>query len=133
MSDERVAVRKSKIDGLGLFAVKRLAARRKIGELTGERISEAQARRLARQHKRIAIVELGDGTAINAHASPEPYRYINHSCVPNTYIRICYGHVEFYALRTIKPGEELTANYGETHHDGKLACRCGQPGCKGFL
>jgi SET domain-containing protein len=41
--------------------------------------------------------------------------------------------VEFYALRDIEPGEEITVNYGETHHDGQLACRCGAPGCVGRL
>lgn len=40
---------------------------------------------------------------------------------------------EFYALRVIEVGEELTVDYGETHHDGKLACRCSAPGCRGAL
>jgi len=33
----------------------------------------------------------------------------------------------------VAPGEELTANYGETHHEGQLRCRCGAPGCVGRL
>jgi len=24
-------------------------------------------------------------------------------------------------------------NYGETHHEGRLECRCGAPGCVGRL
>ncbi|HPP84032.1 MAG TPA: SET domain-containing protein-lysine N-methyltransferase, partial [Rubrivivax sp.] len=43
------------------------------------------------------------------------------------------GRVEFYALRAIEPGEEITVDYGETHHEGRLACRCGAPGCRGAL
>jgi SET domain-containing protein len=41
--------------------------------------------------------------------------------------------VEFYALRKIAPGEELTVDYGQTHHQGRLACRCGAEGCRGAL
>ena len=43
------------------------------------------------------------------------------------------GRIEFYALRDITPGEEITVNYGETHHGGTLACRCGGEGCVGWL
>jgi SET domain-containing protein len=46
---------------------------------------------------------------------------------------VCYSRVEFFTLRLIKKEEELTCNYGETHHDGKLKCRCGAIGCKGYL
>ena len=30
-------------------------------------------------------------------------------------------------------GEEITVHYGETHHEGRLRCRCGEPGCVGRL
>jgi SET domain-containing protein len=48
-------------------------------------------------------------------------------------MRTLGNHVEFYALRTIKANEELTCNYGPTHHDGKKECKCGALNCKGFL
>jgi SET domain-containing protein len=60
-------------------------------------------------------------------------RYTNHSCKPNAQLVIRNGRVEFYALRDISPGDEITVDYGETHHDGKLPCRCGAPGCRGAL
>ncbi|MFL6699277.1 MAG: hypothetical protein ACJ8GJ_19095 [Vitreoscilla sp.] len=41
--------------------------------------------------------------------------------------------MEFYSLRAIEPGEEITVNYGQTHHEGKLRCRCGAPNCIGNL
>src|SRR5262245_38876486 len=58
--------RKSSIDGRGLFATARIEGRRKLGELTGEVISQAEARRRARRRRRPALAELGDGTAIDA-------------------------------------------------------------------
>jgi SET domain-containing protein len=127
-----LAVRPSRIDGLGLYASKRIPARRKIGELTGELISRPEARRRARGRARIAIVELNNTKAIDATHGNE-FRCINHSCGPNVYIRIFGFHVEFYALREIRPGEELTCNYGETHHDGHLPCSCGAPNCRGRI
>lgn len=123
----------SKIDGTGAFALQRIPSRRKIGNLGGEVIPLREARKRARQTKRVAMVEFGDGRALDASVHPNALRYVNHSCSPNTYMRVCHGKVEFYALRTIKKGEELTCNYGPTHHDGKLRCRCGSPGCKGFI
>jgi uncharacterized protein len=128
-----LVVRASAIDGRGLFATSRISARRKIGELAGERISIAESRRRVRRLKRIAMVELNDGTAIDASVGGNEMRFVNHSCKPNTYIRIFRHHVEFYSLRAIKPGEELTCDYGETQHEGTLRCRCGVPGCRGFL
>ena len=60
-------------------------------------------------------------------------RFTNHSCAPNAFLRIARGRVEVYALRDVAAGEELTADYGESHHAGRLACRCGASGCVGRL
>jgi uncharacterized protein len=126
-------VRPSRIQGRGLFSLSNIPARRKLGELGGERITVREARRRARKTARIAIVEFGDGTALDASRRGTDFKYLNHSCSPNAYMRRCYGRVEFYSLRRIKAGEELTCDYGETHHDGALACRCGSPRCRGKL
>ena len=128
-----VETKKSAIDGKGAFALQFIAARTKIGDLGGEIISTKEGRRLAKQVKRIALVEFGNGKSLNASRNSNALRYINHSCTPNTYMRVCYQRVEFYCLRPIKKGEELTCNYGPTHHDGKLPCRCGSKNCKGYL
>lgn len=132
-----VEVRASRIHGKGLFARRALPARRKIGELSGELISRREARRRAAAAGAgagvIAIVEFDDGTALDAARSANPFRYVNHSCAPNAYIRLYRRRVEFYALREIAPGEELTCDYGETHHAGKLPCRCLDPSCRRML
>lgn len=128
-----VEVKPSAIDGLGVFAAEPIPAYKKIGELRGEAVSVREARRRARQQQRIMIVEVSDRRAIDASHSQDPMRYTNHSCAPNTVLRIQRGRVEFYAMRAIAPGEELTANYGTTHHEGKLECRCGAPNCVGRI
>ena len=128
-----VEVRASAIDGQGVFAAEPIAPRRKIGEIRGESISVAEARIRATRHERVMIVEVSAARAIDFRRSSDPMRYTNHSCRPNSRLDIRQGRVEFYALRPIAPGEEITVNYGPTHHDGKLACRCGAPGCAGWL
>ena len=128
-----VQVRPSRIDGQGAFAAEAIPARRKIGEIRGEAISVREARRRARGVARIMIVELSETRAIDASQSTDPLRFTNHSCQPNAVLRIRQGRVEFYAMRDVRIGEELTVNYGETHHDGQLRCRCGAPGCVGRL
>ena len=124
---------RSRIDGLGLFTVRRIPARRKIGEFAGELISQREARRRAGREPRIAIVELNDGRAVDATRADNWFRYINHSCAPNAYIRIYRSHIEFYSRRAIRPGEEVTCDYGESHHDGRLPCTCSSAACRGYL
>lgn len=126
-------IRPSSIDGNGVFARARIRARRKFGELAGELITLREARRRAARRRRIAIVELPRGGAVDASVGGNEFRYINHSCTPNAYMRIFGRHVEFYALRDIRPGEEVTCNYGETQHNGKLPCGCGRSGCRQHL
>lgn len=128
-----VAVKPSRIDGQGAFAAEAIPARRKIGEIRGEALSVREARRRAKGVARIMIVELSAKRAIDASNSTDPLRFTNHSCRPNAVLRIRQGRVEFYAMRDVAAGEELTVNYGETHHEGKLRCRCGAPGCVGRL
>ena len=128
-----VNVAPSQIDGQGAFAAEPIPPRLKIGEIRGESITVAEARIRATRSERIMIVELSPRKAIDFSKSADPMRYTNHSCQPNARLCIRQGRVEFYALRAINQGEELTVNYGETHHEGRLRCLCGAPGCKGNL
>jgi SET domain-containing protein len=128
-----VDVRPSTIDGHGVFAAEPIPRRLKIGEIRGESISVAEARIRATRAERIMIVELSARRAIDFSKSSDPMRFTNHSCRANARLCIRQGRVEFYALRDIVPGEELTVDYGESHHEGRLRCRCGAPGCRGAL
>jgi len=128
-----VGVHESAIDGRGAFAAEPIPARRKIGEIRGESISVREARRRASRQQRIMIVEVSEKRAIDASQSSDPLRFTNHSCSPNAVLRIRQGRVEFYAMRDIGTGEEITANYGQTHHEGQLRCRCGAPNCIGAI
>ena len=133
----QVRVGPSAIDGQGAFAAEAIPARRKIGEIRGEFIDMATARARARAAERstgrIFMVAISERRAVDATDSQDPLRFANHSCQPNMVLKVQQGRVAFYALRDIAEGEELTARYGETHHAGRLTCRCGAPGCQGRL
>lgn len=126
-------VRLSAIDGQGAFAAEPIPARRKIGEIRGQPMSVDDARIRATRYERIMIVEVSQRRAIDFSKSSDSLRFTNHSCAPNARFCIRQRRVEFHALREISVGEEITVNYGETHHEGMLACRCGAPGCIGRL
>lgn len=128
-----VKVAKSKIAGKGAYALQSIPAKRKIGDLGGVIITMKEAMRLIRDLKVINCVELDNNLALNASANPNDMRFINHSCGPNTFMRVMKDRVEFYALKNIKKGEELSCDYGETHHEGKLPCKCGAKNCRGFI
>jgi SET domain-containing protein len=94
-------IKKSSINGKGLFTDSAVRAKTKLGEFTGERVSTREARRRAEGRKRIAIVEIDETDAIDGSAGGGPFQFINHSCEPNVFIRIAYGGVEFYAKMNI--------------------------------
>ncbi len=128
-----VNVRESTIDGHGVFAAETITASMKIGEIRGESVSIQEGRIRATRHERIMLVEVSARKAIDFSKSTDPMRFTNHSCQPNARLSIRAGRVEFFALRVIAPDEEVTVDYGPTHHGGRLACRCAAEGCRGAL
>ena len=129
---DALTVGRSKLVGKGLFAGTRIRARAKIGEFEGEKIGLREARRRAHGRKIVAIVEL-ESHAIDATDTGRGFRFINHSCDPNTFFRCTPARAEVYALRDIRKGEELTVDYIDSHHNGTLPCRCGAANCRGFI
>lgn len=132
----KIQTAKSKIAGTGAYALEKIPARKKLGNMTGEIISFREARRRVKQQPGAALLMVefdNEPIALDASVNRNELSYINHSCDANTYLRRAHGKVEFYSKRAIKKGEELTADYGETHHDGKLPCKCGAKNCRGFI
>lgn len=128
-----VTVGPSAIDGQGVFAAEAIPAKRKIGEVRGEAVSVQEAQRRSRGQERIMMIAVSSRRAIDASQSTDALRFINHSCRPNAVLKLNQGRVEFHAMRDIAAGEEITVRYGETHHLGRLQCRCGAAGCIGAL
>jgi uncharacterized protein len=132
----KIKTKKSKIAGTGAWSVTKIPARKKIGNMEGVIISykEAQKRIKLQPGNVLFMVEFdNDDIALDASEKSNELRFINHSCEPNVYMRRAFRRVEYYTLRAIKKGEELTCDYGETHHEGTLPCKCGAKNCRGFI
>jgi len=147
----KIAARKSRIRGNGVFAVQPLKK--------GDRVIEYKGRR--RTHEQVDaddtgdvesghtfLFTLNDDYVIDANYEGNDARWINHSCDPNceAVIEEAEGDerrndkVFIEAIRNIKPGEELTYNYGitlaerHTPHLKKIwECRCGSKKCTGTM
>lgn len=128
-----IEVRASQIDGRGCFVTAPFKRGRKIAELVGERVSRVEAARRMRGKRRLHICAVDSYWGIDASRGGNGSQFVNHSCRPNTYVRITHGHVIFFALRDIEPGEELTLDYVESYHPDTHGCRCGAPGCRGTI
>jgi SET domain-containing protein len=124
-----IEVKPSSIDGKGCFATVAFRARRKVAELTGERVSRVEAARRMRGKRRLHICAIDSYWGVDGSRGGNGTQYINHRCEPNCFMRVTAGRIIIYALRDIAPGEELTLDYGETYHDDSKLCRCGAPSC----
>lgn len=119
----------SRIEGTGVFAASRIPARAKIGDVTGKVISIRTARKLAKERCRMCLVDLTDTLALDC-TKGNALRHLNHSCGSNAFLRIIRNRVEVYARRTIRPGAEITVDYGLSSHSGGMKCRCGHRDCR---
>ena len=134
-ADERalpVKVRSSRINGRGLFAGANLPGRRKLGEISGVLVRMPGAWKKVEKSDKIYLIELNPRQALEC-SSGNSFRYLNHSCAANCYMRIIRNRVEIYTRRPIKAGAELTVNYGATPHKDGMRCACGAANCKGRL
>lgn len=109
--------------GRGLFAEEHIPKGARIIEYTGKPVKEAD--RLKDWGK--YFFEVGKNKMIDGNIKSNLARYINHSCVPNCEADGPGEKVYIWALRNIKPGEELSYDYGEEYFDthiGPQKCTC---------
>jgi len=128
-----IEVRPSPIDGKGCFATLPFRKGRKIAELTGERVSRVEAARRMRGRRRLHICAIDSYWGVDSSRGGNGTQYVNHCCRPNSFMRVTRGHIIIYALRDIRPGEELTLDYGVTYHPDTKRCLCGAANCRGTL
>jgi SET domain-containing protein len=127
-----LVVGRSGINGKGCFAAAPFPARRKVGELLGERITREEAARRVAKGGKVRICDIDDDWSIDASRGGDATAYINHSCDPNCFSRVQNGRMLFFARRDIAPGEELTLDYTPSQHPGRR-CTCGAANCRGVM
>lgn len=120
--DFRLRVKKS-ATGKGLFAEDRIPKGACIIEYIGR---PASIEEMARDEGKY-LFWTGKATMINGNVPENIARYINHSCAPNCEADGPEGHVYIVALKVIKPGDELTYDYGKEYFDKHIrprGCLC---------
>jgi SET domain-containing protein len=144
-TSDAVEVRRSSIQGRGVFALRDIAEGERIIEYTGERISHDEAtsryddEAVKRHHTFLFTVD--DDICIDGSHGGNEARFINHSCEPNAYALVQKKRIFIRALRAIEAGEEVVYDYwystdpGYTDEDLRrlYPCRCGTESCRGTL
>jgi uncharacterized protein len=137
-------VRHSAVHGFGVFAARRIRKGTSVIEYVGDRLSHAQA------DARYEDKDPGDNhtflftvdakTVIDAGVNGNEARYINHGCDPNCESTNVNNRIFIEAIRTIRPGEELSYDYqiqrdsdDAPNIDEIYACRCGANNCRGSM
>ncbi|HXN10776.1 MAG TPA: SET domain-containing protein-lysine N-methyltransferase [Steroidobacteraceae bacterium] len=141
---DMVRVRRSRLHGRGMFALRRIRKGTRIIEYFGDRVSHREAdlryedKDITDNHTFLFIVDRG--VVIDGGRNGNDARFINHSCDPNCESVIEDRRVFIEAIRTIRPGEELTYDYqiGRDREDPPevdeiFGCRCGAASCRGSM
>ncbi len=114
--------------GLGLFATEPIKKGEFIARYWGRRIPS----RLADELNTKYLFEINSRWTIDGATRRNVARYINHSCRPNAEANITKGSIRIMAIKNIKPGDEITYNYGRDYFDTFIkpkGCRCAK--CQG--
>jgi uncharacterized protein len=142
--NEWFELRRSRIQGVGAFALQDIPKGTRLIEYTGEKITNAEADRryddakMKRHHTFLFI--LNQRTVVDAATGGNESMFINHSCEPNCEAEIIRGKIWIQAIKAIPAGTELTYDYqfendpDYTEDDLRFyACRCGSPKCRGTI
>jgi SET domain-containing protein len=128
-----LTVKKSSINGRGCFATLLFTRGKKVADYTGELITTAEATRRAANRRVLRICAIDSRWSLDGSLGGNGTHYVNHSCEPNCYMKIHYGRIQFYALRDIRPGEEITVDYEMTLHPDTKRCTCKSASCRGRI
>ncbi len=109
--------------GLGLFAGEAIPKGACVIEYVGRVISEEETETSKSRY----LFEISKKKTIDGKPKINKAGYINHSCKPNCETKISKGRVFVTAIKNIKPGDELTYDYGKEYVDEFIkphGCRC---------
>ncbi len=136
-----IRVRRSKIQGRGVFATRRIRKGTRIIEYVGERITSFEENRRYPENEMTShhtfLFGVGENNTIDGGRFGNDSRFINHSCDPNCEAVDHDGRIFIEARRTILAGEELSYDYS-FEVSGRVtkalkefyACCCGTESCR---
>ena len=112
--------------GLGLFAAAPIKKKTFIVEYRGRRLTTEQADKLQARGNRY-LYEINSRWTVDGTSRNNLGRYANHSCRPNAESHQLNGKVIIRAIRNIKPGDEITYDYGTDYYKNVITpsrCKC---------
>ena len=126
LPDSDVEIRKSRIEGLGVFALRDFAVGETVFEWdTSNTISDEQYERLPEDQQHLVTRYRGEWLFML-----EPMSRVNHSCNANT----VSDDGRDVATKEIHAGEEITSDYRSEMKAGEqMKCRCKTPNCIGYI
>lgn len=138
---EAVEVKKSGMEGQGVYAVRNIKENEVIGVFGGIVVPEDEIDRLM---KTIPAERLNIDHAMYIYPGflmlhdyengCDPLCFVNHSCDPSARV---INSIVLVAARDIPAGEEISWNYKETDDVGnwtyEFKCQCGSPNCTGLV
>ncbi len=133
LDKEYLEVKATKNKGKGIFAKKIISAGMIIGDYIGK-VLKTRDIDLKKMGEDLYLMYYHDEASIYPDLEKDGIHLINHSCVPNCWIYILHGHTLLFALRDIKPNEELTISYllapkSDLCNPCPHVCMCGSQNC----
>jgi uncharacterized protein len=127
-------IRKSRIQGRGIFARRDIPAGTRLIEYVGLPISKKKSDELCLKQNTY-LFTVNDALDLDGKISWNPARLINHSCEPNCEANLDEeDRIWIFSIRPIARDEELTFNYGYSLENFmNHPCRCGTPACVGYM
>jgi uncharacterized protein len=114
--------------GLGIFATRPIRKRSRIAEYKGRKLTTKEANKIEARGN-LYLYEINSRWTIDGTPRSNIARYFNHSCNPNAEVYDVRHRVFIRTLRNIKPGEEITYDYGIDYLKnviGRSNCKCGR-------
>lgn len=112
--------------GLGLFAAEPIPKGARVIEYVGNLLTHEEYEK----SRSVYLFDIGPRGALDGSPRWNLARYINHSCKPNCAPKVSRRRVFIHSIRAIKPGEELTYDYGADYFDEYIGARCRCVGCR---
>jgi len=121
-----LAIQESKF-GKGLFTKKNIAAHTILCTVSGPTLTFEQTVELDERESH--SLQIGVDQYI---LCDPPFLYSNHSCEPNCALN---AHLQLFALRDLKKGEELFWDYSTSmlERHWTMPCACGSPHCRKLI
>ena len=109
-----------------MFAVRLFKKRQYIVTYRGPLITNAEADRLEARDSRY-MFEINSRWTVDGSTRRNIARYANHSCRPNAESDVVKREVILRAIKNIKPGDEITYDYGSEYFEiflKPVGCKC---------